>query len=91
MALKMDVTLDQIEVTIPSAYIRVEQILRNRFEQGMECLARCYKEDPGFPPARPAFKDITFSVEYNPDGGDAFAQAYSGAKQLPEFAGAVDA
>lgn len=89
MALKMDVVFDQAGVTVAEAYVRVEQVQRNRFHVGMDCVARCYKSDPGFPPTMPAFKDLMFSVPYDSAAGDAFAQAYVGAKQLPEFASAT--
>lgn len=89
MALKMDVTADPLNIVV-TAYVRIEQVLHNRFEEEMECVARCYQSDPGFPPAQPAFKDIVFRVPFNPSGPDPYAQGYVGAKTLEQFAGAVD-
>lgn len=90
MALKMKTTLDPLSVVVPAAYIRVEQVLCSRFATTADCLARAYESDPGMPPTKPAFKDIAFRVPFDPAAGDPYAQAYVGAKALPEFAGAVD-
>lgn len=88
MALKMDTSLGQL--VVKDAYVRVEQITHNRFEGDLVCLARCYQNDPGFPPAEPAFRDITFSTPFDSAAGDPYAQAYAGAKALEQFQGAID-
>ena len=89
MALTVNITADPLSIVV-SAYVRIEQLSHNRFEGDMECVARCYQSQPGFPPTMPAFKDLTFRAPLNPDGGNPYAQAYVGAKVLPEFAGAID-
>lgn len=90
MALKMNLTAAPLDIVVPNAYVRIEQVLHNRFEDGMECVARCYQSDPGFPPEQPAFKDIVFRVPFDRTGADPYAQGYQGAKDLPEFSGAID-
>lgn len=88
MAIQVDVALGPL--TVVGAYVRIEQFTCNRFEEGMTCLARCYQSDPGFPPADTAFRDVTFNVPFDQTQGDPYAQAYVGAKALPEFSGAID-
>jgi hypothetical protein len=90
MALKMDVTVGAANIPVKDAYVRIEQVACNRFEDGMECVARCYLADPGFPPDQPAFKDIIFRAPFDRTAGDPYAQGYTGAKALPQFEGATD-
>jgi hypothetical protein len=90
MALSMNTSIDAVNVTIQNAYVRIEQVQCNRFETGIGAVARCYQSNPGFPPNIPAFKEISFSVPLDLNGGNPFKQAYIGAKALPMFAGATD-
>lgn len=91
MALQMDTTLDPLTVVVKRAYIRIEAVQWSKFSANTaDCIARAYESDPGMPPARPAFKDVTFSVPVDPTAANITAQCYAGAKALPQFAGAQD-
>ncbi len=87
----LSVKTEQFGVSIPTAYVRVEQVRANIFEQGIECIARYYIGNPGpISEGMPAFRETIYRASYFPDGGDVYAQAYLGAKSLPEFSGALD-
>lgn len=87
----LGVKTSQFGVSIPAAYVRVEQVRSNIFEDQMECVARYYVSNPGpISTGIPAFRETTYRAPYLPEGGDAYAQAYEGAKLLPEFNGASD-
>lgn len=89
MALR--IKTEQFGVVIPSAYVRIEQIRCNVFEDGMECVARHYVNDPGpISEGVAAFRETVFRAQYLPNGGDAYAQGYVGAKLLPEFSDSID-
>lgn len=91
MALQMDTTLTPLAITVKSAYIRIESVTWSKFAANTaDCMARAYESDPGMPPNKPAFRDITFSVPVDPTAANITAQCYAGAKALPEFAGATD-
>jgi hypothetical protein len=91
MAFTLDVTTPApLNIIVKNAYVRIEQVRHNRFEGDMECVARCYQSEPGFPPNQAAFQDIVFRVPFDMKGADPYAQGYAGAKALPEFAGATD-
>jgi hypothetical protein len=91
MALQMNVTTSApLNFVVKDAYVRIEQVRHNRFEDGMECVARCYQSNPGFPPNQPAFRDIVFRAPFDLNGADPYTQGYTGAKALEEFACAVD-
>lgn len=87
----LSIQTEQFGIQIPAAYIRVEQVRHNIFDGPMECVARYYASDPGpIEDGAPAFRETVFKAEYLPDGGDIYAQAYAGAKKLPEFFGYID-
>lgn len=90
MAFSMSITIDAVNVPIPNAYVRIEQVQCNRFEDGISAVARCYQSNPGFPPNMPAFKELAFRVPLDENGGNPYKQAYVGAKALSIFAGAID-
>jgi hypothetical protein len=90
MALHLSTSIDSINVIVPDAYVRIEQVHCNRFETGIAVLARFYQSNPGFPPNIPAFKEVSFRVPLDPNGENPYRQAYLGAKTLPMFAGATD-
>jgi hypothetical protein len=90
MALSLNTSIDTVDVTVPNAYVRIEQVQCNRFETGMGVVARFYQSNPGFPPNIPAFKEVSFRVPLDLNGGNPYKQAYIGAKALPMFAGAAD-
>jgi hypothetical protein len=91
MALKMNVTTAApLNFVVKDAYVRIEEVRHNRFEGDMECVARCYQSDPGFPPDQPAFQDIVFRAPLDLNGADPYAQGYAGAKALEQFEGATD-
>lgn len=91
MALRMNIRLDQVDLTVSGAYVRVEKAVCTRASANMDCTAHCYEQDPSQLPTLTPFKAMFFSVPYSPAGGDVYGQAYAGAKALPEFAGAADA
>jgi hypothetical protein len=90
MALQLDISAAPLDLIVKDAYIRIEQVQHSRFSDGLECIARYYQADPGFPPAMPAFQEMTFRVPYSLTAGDPYTQGYIGAKALDAFAGAKD-
>lgn len=85
------INTEQFGIQIPSSYVRIEQVRHNIFDGPMECVARYYASNPGpIEGGIPAFRETIFSAVYSPTGGEIYAQAYAGAKALPEFSGAID-
>lgn len=74
----------QYGLTVPGAYIRVEQIAFNQAKD-MLFFVRIYAK-PNFPP----IAERQMCLPYAMDGANPFAQAYAHLKTLPEFSGAAD-
>lgn len=68
-----------------SAYLRVEGV-KLIGKSNIEFQLRSYKNKE----SSLAYDDNNFSCEYNMQGNNPIAQAYSHLKTLPDFAGATD-
>lgn len=84
MALKKTVSTEQGFEAV-DAYHRVEGVRLNG-KTSMSFQIRSYKDNSGVQ----AFADAAYEAEYDINGNNPIAQAYSHIKALPEFADAKD-